>query len=129
MINKKDGIGNILNSEFYRPVQRFVWALVLALLIAALPVAGHADDPDTIPSHRADLGHPKDSDLEVKRLKNTGKGMPSIRGPFPDTVNMEFLSQPTNADLGVFKLVFTGASFLSDIWGWTSPIRATSTPL
>ena len=65
----------------------------------------------------------------MKRLKNTGKGTPSIRGPFPDTVNMEFLSQPTNADLGVFKLVFTGASFLSDIWGWTSPIRATSTPL
>lgn len=24
-------------------------------------------------------------DLKLKRGKNTGKGMPSIRGPFPDT--------------------------------------------
>jgi choice-of-anchor B domain-containing protein len=47
--------------------------------------------------------------------------MPSIRGPFPDTVGLEFLGQLTNAELGVSRLVFTGASFLSDIWGWTSP--------
>lgn len=60
-------------------------------------------------------------DLKLKRSKNTGKGMPSIRGPFPDTVGLEFLGQLTNAELGVSKLVFTGASFLSDIWGWTSP--------
>ncbi|MDH3466990.1 MAG: choice-of-anchor B family protein [Gammaproteobacteria bacterium] len=60
-------------------------------------------------------------DLQLKRSKNTGKGMPSIRGPFPDTEGLEFLGQLTNAELGVSKLVFTGASFLSDIWGWTSP--------
>ena len=60
-------------------------------------------------------------DLKLKRSKNTGKGMPSIRGPFPDTVGLEFLGQLTNAELGVSRLVFTGASFLSDIWGWTSP--------
>ena len=34
---------------------------------------------------------------------------------------MDFLGQLTNEELGVSKLVFTGASFLSDIWGWTSP--------
>ena len=45
--------------------------------------------------------------------------MPSVRGPFPDTVNMEWLGQVTNGDMGLDKLVFTGASFLSDIWGWT----------
>ena len=27
----------------------------------------------------------------------------------------------SNAQLGASRLVFTGASFLSDIWGWTSP--------
>jgi choice-of-anchor B domain-containing protein len=59
-------------------------------------------------------------DLKLKRSKNTGKGMPSIRGPFPDTVGLEFLGQLTNAELGASRLVFTGASFLSDIWGWTS---------
>lgn len=59
-------------------------------------------------------------DLQLKRSKNTGKGMPSIRGPFPDTEGLEFLGQLTNAELGASKLVFTGASFLSDIWGWTS---------
>jgi len=60
-------------------------------------------------------------DLKLKRSKNTGKGMPSIRGPFPDTAGLEFLGQLTNAELGASRLVFTGASFLSDIWGWTSP--------
>ena len=60
-------------------------------------------------------------DLQLKRSKNTGKGMPSIRGPFPDTDGLKFLGQLTNAELGASKLVFTGASFLSDIWGWTSP--------
>jgi choice-of-anchor B domain-containing protein len=34
---------------------------------------------------------------------------------------MEFLGQLTNAELGTTRLVFTGAAFLSDIWGWTSP--------
>jgi choice-of-anchor B domain-containing protein len=34
---------------------------------------------------------------------------------------MEFLGQLTNADLGATRLVFPGASFMSDIWGWTSP--------
>jgi choice-of-anchor B domain-containing protein len=58
-------------------------------------------------------------DLNLKRSKNTGKGMPSIRGPFPDTDGLLFLGQLTNADLGVSRLIFTGASFLSDIWGWT----------
>lgn len=94
--------------------------LALVFLLAVHPTA-YADDPEAIPSDPTQLGHPEGRDLEVKRLKNTGKGMPSIQGPFPDTVNMEFLGQLTNEELGVTRLVFTGASFLSDIWGWTSP--------
>ncbi|MDH3672377.1 MAG: choice-of-anchor B family protein [Gammaproteobacteria bacterium] len=120
MTNKQVGRRRFLDGEFHRTVHLFVWAPALALLVAMLPFAAHADDPETIPTHRASLGHPKTSDLEGKRLKNTGKGMPSVEGPFPDTVNMEFLGQLTNEELGVSKLVFTGASFLSDIWGWTS---------
>ncbi len=101
-------------------------AAVLSLALAA-PFALQADDPDSEHNHATghkhgnSVGHATGSTLEVKRLKQTGKGMPSIEGPFPDTVNMELLGQLTNAELGVTKLVFTGASFLSDIWGWTSP--------
>jgi choice-of-anchor B domain-containing protein len=67
------------------------------------------------------LGHSTGADPETKRIETTGQGMPSVKGPFPDTLNMEFLGQVTNADMGLERLVFTGASFLSDIWGWTSP--------
>ena len=93
----------------------------MASTVAVLPFAAHSDDPDSAHNHATSMGHANSSDPEVKRQKKTGKGMPSIEGPFPDTVNMEFLGQLTNAELGVSKLVFTGASFLSDIWGWTSP--------
>jgi choice-of-anchor B domain-containing protein len=81
----------------------------------------YASDDEGIPSNLNSMGHQEGSDLEVKRLKQTGKGMPSIEGPFPDTVNMNFLGQVTNAELGATRLAGTGASFMSDIWGWTSP--------
>ena len=58
---------------------------------------------------------------EVKRTPNSGRGMPSIMGPFTDTYNMEWLGQIPNRDLGASRLIRTGATFLSDIWGWTSP--------
>lgn len=112
------------NGAFYkrRYLLRYclVFGLIILLLITALSLVS-ADEEEKMPNDPNLLGHPASSDLEVKRLKNTGKGMPSIRGPFPDTVNMEFLGQLTNEELGVTRLVFTGASFLSDIWGWTSP--------
>jgi choice-of-anchor B domain-containing protein len=91
--------------------------LAAALLLAATMTAasahgGPADDPEV-------LGH--SSGEEVKRVSGSGRGMPSIRGPFPDTEGLEFLGQLTNAELGAQRLIFTGASWLSDIWGWTSP--------
>lgn len=104
----------------YRTIQRFIQASIVASMMALIPTA-QADDPDSKHNHASGLGHLTGSELEVKRAKKTGKGMPSIKGPFPDTVNMELLGQLTNEELGVSKLVFTGASFLSDIWGWTSP--------
>jgi choice-of-anchor B domain-containing protein len=87
--------------------------LLIAVITAGLATPTLAD--------RVDRFEELAKDLKLKRSKNTGKGMPSIRGPFPDTVGLEFLGQLTNAELGVSRLVFTGASFLSDIWGWTSP--------
>ena len=99
----------------------FAGMLVAGLLLAALPLDAVAGGPEKIPSDPNLLGHALGSDLEVKRLRSTGRGMPSVRGPFPDTVEMEFLGQLTNEELGVSRLIFTGAGFLSDIWGWTSP--------
>jgi choice-of-anchor B domain-containing protein len=85
--------------------------LLLAIITAGLATPANAD--------RMDRFDELAKDLKLKRSKNTGKGMPSIRGPFPDTAGLEFLGQLTNAELGVSRLVFTGSSFLSDIWGWT----------
>ena len=104
----------------YRTIQRFIQASIVASMMILIPPA-QADDPDSEHNHASGLGHLTGSELEVKRAKKTGRGMPSIKGPFPDTVNMKLLGQLTNEELGVSKLVFTGASFLSDIWGWTSP--------
>ncbi len=103
--------------------RRYLLALAGVLLLAFLliPALLFADDHEPIPNDPAQMGHPIGIDLEVKRLADTGRGMPSIRGPFPDTVNMEFMGQLTNQELGVTRLIYTGASFLSDIWGWTSP--------
>jgi len=103
--------------RFYRcniSVLTLTKAFILAVCTVGISTQALADrvDPwDTIKN-----------DLTSKRAKNTGKGMPSIRGPFPDTDGLVFLGQLTNKELGVSRLVFTGASFLSDIWGWTSPI-------
>ena len=99
----------------------------LSIVIAAVLLAGLAIVPlaaaggsEQLSNNPNDLGHQSGAELEVKRLKNTGKGMPSVLGPFPDTVGLDFLGQVTNGELGATRLIFTGASFLSDIWGWTS---------
>jgi choice-of-anchor B domain-containing protein len=121
MTSKPTWYRRLLDSQFYWTFQRFLWASIVTSTVVALPFAAHSDDPDSAHNHATSMGHANSSELEVKRLKKTGKGMPSIEGPFPDTVEMELLGQLTNEELGVSKLVFTGASFLSDIWGWTSP--------
>lgn len=114
--------------DAYRPTARFrrFGAAVAAVLIASAASAAWGHGPDEAsPKNGAHgpeaLGHSTGADPETKRIETTGEGMPSVKGPFPDTFNMEFLGQVTNADMGLTRLVFTGASFLSDIWGWTSP--------
>jgi choice-of-anchor B domain-containing protein len=92
-----------------------------ALAAAPQPAAAHR--PAATPEHKGKptLAEILASGEEVKRTSNTGRGMPSIMGPFPDTYNMEWLGQIVTRDLGASRLIGTGAAFLSDIWGWTSP--------
>ncbi len=106
-------------SDNVNPLRCAAAALLGLLIVASAPTA-RADDPHAVPEGLGRLGHAGDG-LEVKRVTATGLGMPSIEGPFDDTLNMEFLGQLTNAELGATRLVFTGATYLSDIWGWTSP--------
>ena len=112
---------NFHRDSFSRGFRRMLQTTVIASMVALSPFAVQADDPDSEHNHASGMGHLTGSELEVKRQQRTGKGMPSIEGPFPDTVKMELLGQLTNEELGVSRLVFTGASFLSDIWGWSSP--------
>lgn len=105
-------------------MKKLLLMAIVGLFLSGLlgfPLNAYADGEEELPSDPSLLGHPGGSEMEVKRLKQTGQGMPSVRGPFPDTSNMEFLGQLTREELGVERLVFTGAGFLSDIWGWTSP--------
>ncbi len=92
-------------------------AVVASLALVPIAVADHGEE---LPKTAKELGPQPGEVLVAKRAKNTGKGMPSVLGPFPVTVGLDFLGQVTNAELGATRLIFTGASFLSDIWGWTS---------
>ena len=96
------------------------WSLAAAFLVGG-PLFAVAHHPDGSKHNSKDpYEEISNGDVAKKRAKNTGKGMPSILGPFPAN-NLDFVGQLTNAELGVSRLVFTGTSFLSDIWGWTSP--------
>ena len=97
--------------SFQRHVmRRFTAGLMSAALVFAgtAPGAWAHDVQDDLGKGVRSLGH-KATGFETKRIKGTGEGMPSVRGPFPDTVNMTFLGQVTNGDMGLKKLVFTGA--------------------
>ena len=90
-------------------------AVFVSFWLTGLPAPAFAD------GHKIVVKDSIKGDLIQKRFHGTGKGMPSIRGPFPDTVGLQYLGQLTNAELGVARLVRSGSAFLSDIWGWTSP--------
>ena len=102
--------------------QRLSWLMITAVLAAfsaslIQPVSAHRPSamPEKNQALKKILAGP-----EVKRMPNSGRGMPSIMGPFPDTLNMEWLGQVVNRDLGASRLIWSGATFLSDIWGWSS---------
>jgi choice-of-anchor B domain-containing protein len=56
-------------------------------------------------------------------LRNDGvSSLPVFKGPFPETVNMEFLSQVDPEDLGALPVPGVWAKgMMNDLWGWTSP--------
>lgn len=95
------------------------WLLTTALFAAA-PQPALAHEHGAKPLDGPTLGDILAGDEEVKRLPNSGLGMPSIMGPFPDTLSMQWLGQIPNRELGASRLIRSGATFLSDIWGWTS---------
>jgi choice-of-anchor B domain-containing protein len=103
-----------------RKLSWLISTTLLAAFIASLVQPASAHRPSKTPAHKLTLKQVLEGD-EVKRTPNSGKGMPSIMGPFPDTLNMEWLGQVVNRDLGASRLIWSGATFLSDIWGWTSP--------
>lgn len=94
---------------------------LFTLAVLGFTGAIEAHDPETFlkGDGRINKGFTNKGDVEAKRSPNTGRGMPSILGPFKETTGLKFLGQLTNEELGVTRLAGTGAPFLSDIWGWT----------
>ena len=83
-------------------------------LIALAPITSvSADDPDD----------PANSDAFHLTI-GTGDGLASLpvfSGPFPETENMNFLSQIAPVDLGAVPLVgVSSGPRMNDLWGWTS---------
>ena len=102
---------------------------LVAVVAAGMTGSGLAHDPETFLKGDARIknGFTGNGNLEAKRARNTGRGMPSILGPFPeDGFGLDFIGQLTNSELGVTRLTGTGAPFLSDIWGWTDAVEASN---
>jgi choice-of-anchor B domain-containing protein len=109
-----------------RAAYSFAWLLSAALLVAGTPSGASAQSPDprgVIPDGFKQTDLPEH--LLEKRFQTTGAGMPSIRGPYEDTVNMDWLGQITNAEMKLQKIAQFSASFMSDIWGWTDTAPTT----
>ena len=105
---------------FTRPtVAMLIATIFLTAFAVSLTQSASAHRPSAQPEHTLSLKQVLEGE-EVKRTANSGIGMPSILGPFEDTLNMKWLGQIVNRDLGASRLIWTGTAFLSDIWGWTS---------
>jgi choice-of-anchor B domain-containing protein len=103
-----------------RAVTTMITASFIAAMTASLIQPASAHRPSANPTPGLTINQVVNGN-EVKRTANTGIGMPSIMGPFDDTLNMEWLGQVVSRELGADRLIQTGTAFLSDIWGWTSP--------
>lgn len=92
------------------------WTVSMLAVIAMLAVTTSAA-----------LGDP-DEDLETASafelvVPDDGvSSLPVFKGPFPETQNMEFLSQIAPDDLGAEPVPGVWSKgMMNDIWGWTSP--------
>jgi len=89
--------------------------LLSAFLMALPPITdAAADDPDDDA-----LAHP--FELAIKADDGVAS-LPVFKGPFPETENMQFLSQISPDDLGALPVPDVWAKgMMNDLWGWTSP--------
>lgn len=86
-----------------------VLAVAITLLFATAAMAHH-DDPTT------------ESGFELALQDDGVSSLPVFDGPFPETENMQFLSQIAPDDLGALPVPGLWAKgMMNDIWGWTSP--------
>jgi choice-of-anchor B domain-containing protein len=88
-------------------------ALTAGLLLLVPYSAGAHDGED----------HSLDSALELAIQADDGvASLPVFMGPFPETENMQFLSQIAPDDLGALEVPGVWAKgMMNDVWGWTSP--------
>lgn len=88
-----------------------IFALVVAItMVFGTAAMAHHDDPT------------EDDPLEIVLQGDAIAGLPVFKGPFPQTKNMEFLSQIAPEDLGAIPLpAISDVGRMNDIWGWTSP--------
>ena len=88
---------------------------VIGLLILALSsTIVLADDP----ADHDPLADP----FELALADDGVSSLPVFKGPFPETENMQFLSQVDPEDIGAEPVPGVWAKgMMNDIWGWTSP--------
>jgi choice-of-anchor B domain-containing protein len=89
----------------------FLLSLILIALLAIVAIVGADDDEG--------LADP----FELALKANDGvSSLPVFKGPFPETENMQFLSQIDPDDLGAEPVPGVWAKgMMNDLWGWTSP--------
>jgi choice-of-anchor B domain-containing protein len=91
-------------------IELFAIGFLLMVLPAAVVLADEPDDPALADPFELALGNDGVSSLPV------------FKGPFPETKNMEFLSQIDPEDLGALPVPGVWAKgMMNDLWGWTSP--------
>ncbi len=88
--------------------------LLISLLLIIPSAIAVAHDGDHDPA----TAHP----FELTLADDGVSSLPVYEGPFPETENMQFLSQIGPDDLGAEPVPGVWAKgMLNDIWGWTSP--------
>ncbi len=93
-------------------IKFFVIGLLIIMLPAAIVLADDPGDHD-----------PATADPFELVLANDGvSSLPVFKGPFPETENMQFLSQIDPEDLGAEPVPGVWAKgMMNDLWGYTSP--------
>lgn len=88
--------------------------LLISLLVIIPSAIALAHDGDHDPA----TAHP----FELTLADDGVSSLPVFKGPFPETENIQFLSQIAPDDLGAEPVPGVWAKgMLNDIWGWTSP--------